>query len=207
MRYSVTMSTTMKEYNINPSGEKYYRQNNNQIKPTIRCKPTATVEALDLAGWPLPTGEYKQPEDNLTAMIEKTYGQDSPEDWNKIQLAINGHFLASQKPVIGPRWNWDIKEVLFGLISGIPFAASTWLTKGGHVVNIVGFTTSDDSPPVHWRALNLGAVHEIIIDDPYGDRTSGKYDTSKSGHNNRYKADFFIKNLWRGIGIQIKRKS
>ena len=30
--------------------EKYYRQNNNELSPLIRCKPTATVECLDLAG-------------------------------------------------------------------------------------------------------------------------------------------------------------
>lgn len=197
----------MKEYNINSSGEKYYRQNNNLIKPSIRCKPTATVEALDLAMWPLPSGGYKQPEDNLTEMVEQTYGPDAPEDWDSIRMAINGHFLSGPKPIIGPRWDWDIREVLFGITCGVPFASSTWLTKGGHVVNIIGFTTTDEALPIQWKALNLDAVSEIIIDDPYGDRTSGKYDTTKSGHNNRYTREFFIKNLWRGIGIQIKRNN
>lgn len=201
----MSYSISMKEYNINQIGKKYYRQNNNQIKPSIRCKPTATVEALDLAGWLLPPGSYKQPEDNLTSYMEGVYGPDSPEEWDSIRMAINGHFLAGPKPVIGPRWNWDIREALFGITCGVPFVCSTWLTKEGHVVNIIGFTTTEEKPTLHWRALNLDAVHEIIIDDPYGDKTGGKYDVSKTGHNNRYRAEFFIKTLWRGIGIQIKR--
>ena len=195
----------MREWNLNPTGEKYYRQNNNLIKPFIRCKPTATIEGLDLAGWPLPTGGYKQPEDNLTAMMEKTYGDDSPEDWNHIRSAINDHFLPVQKPVIGPRWNWTIQEALYGITRGVPFVASTWLTKGGHVVVIVGFTSNDESTPRNPGEILLDEIETIIIDDPYGDRTSGKYDTSKSGFNNRYPAKFFIENLWRGTGIQIKR--
>ena len=195
----------MKEYNINPTGQKYYLQNNNLIKPTIRCKPTATVEGLDLADWPLPEGSYQQPEDNLTSYMEGVLGPNSPEDWDSIRMAINGHFLAGPKPVIGPRWNWDIREALFGLTCGEPFVASTWLTKAGHVVNIIGFVTTDDTLPLQWRALNMDAVTEIIIDDPYGDKTSGTYDVGKTGHNNRYPAKFFIEKLWRGTGIQIKR--
>lgn len=203
----MSYSIPMKEYNINPTGQKYYRQNNNQIKPTIRCKPTATVEGLDLADWPLPAGGYKQPEDNLTAMMETTYGPNAPEEWDLIRMAVNGHFLPGPKPVIGPRWDWDIREALFGITCGKPFVCSTWLTKEGHVVNIIGFVTTDDTIPLQWKALNLDAVTEILIDDPYGDRTSGKYETSKTGHKNRYPADFFIKTLWRGTGIQIRRNA
>lgn len=195
----------MKIWNLNPSGNKYYRQNNNLIKPSIRCKPTATVEGLDIAGWPLPQGSYSQPEDNLTAFMESTYGENSPENWESIRMAINGHFLPGPKPVTGPRWNWTIQEALYGLTKGLPFIASTWLTKGGHVVVIVGFTTDDENTPKEPGDIDLTKVRDIIIDDPYGDRTSGTYDTRKSGHNNRYKKDFFIADLWRGVGIQIKR--
>lgn len=195
----------MREWNLNPTGEKYYRQNNNVLKPSIRCKPTGTIEGLDLAGWPLPSGGYKQPEDNLTAMMEKTYGPDSPEDWTSIKQAINGHFLPGPKPIIGPRWDWKIEDALFGITRGVPFVASTWLTKGGHVVVIVGFTTNDESTPLSAREILLDQIESIIIDDPYGDRTSGSYNTAKSGHNNRYQFKMFHEKLWRGIGIQIKR--
>jgi len=197
----------MREWNLDPSSLHYFSQNNNIIHPAIRCKPTSTICGLDIQGYPLPTGGYKQPEDNLTSMMETTYGVDSPENWDSIRMAINGHFLPGPKPVIGPRWNWDITEALFGITVGIPFIASTWLTKAGHVVTIIGFTSDDESTPLHPSEIILSSVKEIIIHDPYGDRTSGTYDKTKSGKNNRYPAGFFISNLWRGTGIQIKGKS
>lgn len=196
----------MREWNLDPKGLHYYSQNNNVLKPSIRCKPTSTVCGLEICGYTLPAGPYKQPEDNLTAYMEETFGPDSPEDWASIELAVNSHFLPEQKPVKGPRWNWTMREALFGITRGVPFVASTWLTKGGHVVTIIGFTTDDDTVPTSWDFVKMEKVREIIIHDPYGDRTSGVYDKTKTGKANRYLAGFFLTNLWRGIGIQIKVK-
>lgn len=194
----------MRTFNISDPA-KYYRQNNNEIRPLIRCKPTATVEALDLAGWPLPAGAFRQPEDNLTAYCEAKWGQDAPEDWDCIVKAVNGAFsTASVKPIIGPRYDWDVREALFGITRGLPFVASTWLTTGGHVVNIVGFTTREDVMPAYWLDLKFDAVETIIIDDPYGSKVSGAYDTKASGFNNVYSKSDFLK-FWRGTGIQVRR--
>lgn len=195
----------MREWNISDP-KKYYRQNNNDLSPNVRCKPTALVQGLDLAGWKLPSGKRKQPEDNLTEFMEQKYGKDSPENWTLIVRAINEHFLPGSGAVIGPRYNWMIREALFGLTQGVPFVASTWLTDSGHVVNIVGFTTDDESIPLKWDDILFSAIREIIIDDPFGCRTSGKYDTKKSGFNNRYPRDEFMK-LWRSIGVQVRRNS
>ena len=195
----------MREWNLDPTGQHYYSQRNNALKPSIRCKPTSTVCGLEILDYPLPRGLYEQPEDNLTDYMEKTFGPDSPEDWASIEKAINGHFLPMKKPVVGPRWNWTIREALFGITLGLPFIASTWLTKAGHVVTIIGFTTNDESTPRNWQEIDFDQVQEIIIHDPYGDRTSGEY-TSKMGRGNRYPATFFYVKLWRGIGIQIKGK-
>ena len=192
----------MREYNISDRN-KYYRQNNNELKPGIRCKPTATVEALDLAGLTLPSGGYKQPEDNLTDYMERVYGPDSPEDWGYINKAINDHFLPGTSAVIGPRYNWTLAEALFGLTQHIPFVASTWLTPFGHVVNIVGFITEQEEDIKDLPSLKMNAVKTIIIDDPYGDKTSGVYVTKKTGFNNKYDKTFFHLHLWRGIGIQV----
>jgi len=196
----------MREWNLDPNGVHYFSQNNNLIHPSIRCKPTSTICGLDICGYTLPSGGYKQPEDNLTAMMEMYYGVDSPEDWASITKALNEHFYPKEKPVIGPRWNWDIAEILYGITRKIPFIASTWLTKGGHVVTVTGFTTDDEAAPSNARSILLSSVKEIIIHDPYGDRTSGVYDKTKSGKNNRYPARAFIDTLWRGTGIQIKGK-
>ena len=203
-------------FNLSPTKENYYRQNNNTVDPGVTCKPTATVEALALAGWPLPRGEMPQPEDNLTNLCrtgeahnvmlkvdQLLQGRNPNEVWEVIAWAINENWYPTYRPLIGPRYNWSLREVLQGIVNGYPFAASTWLTKGGHVVNIVGFETGQDLS--HGVQVETARVKQIIIDDPYGDRTSGTYDTTKSGWNNRYNIIDFWR-LWRGVGIQIRPK-
>lgn len=194
----------MSQYHLNPKGEKYYSQMNNILKPTIRCKPTATIEALDLAGWPLPAGAFKQPEDNLTAYCEAKWGPDAPEDWERIVEAINGYFLAAEKPLT-LRYNWQVREALWGLRQGLPFACSTHLTKAGHVVNLVDWETSQDWSSVRgWSEIKVSQIKAVFIDDPYGDRTSGKYEM-KSGWNCRYQFSDLLE-IWKGAGVQVKRK-
>jgi len=195
----------MRIYNLSTDRKFYYSQRNNLIKPTIRCKPTGTTEGLDISGWPLPGGEYKQPEDNLTAYCEKTWGADAPEDWGKIMQAVNGHFLPGDKPVIGPLWAWDLRDALFGITKGIPFVASTWLTKGGHVVVIVGFETEQEEEIESFVNLKLEQVQNVIIDDPYGNRTNGSYGADVDGWNNRYDIKTWL-TLWRSTGVQIRKK-
>ncbi|RPI63106.1 MAG: hypothetical protein EHM48_02990 [Planctomycetaceae bacterium] len=207
----------MREYNLSPTKANYYSQRNNQIDPKVTCKPTATVEALAIAGWPFPKNEqYPQPEDALTAQCRtgdaqtimlradpKAQGQNPNEYWEVIAWAVNALWYPKQRPLIGPRWNWTIREALHGIIRGVPFVASTKLTASGHVVNIVGFTTEQEGDVFDSISLDLGAVKEIIIDDPYGDRTSGRYNLDKTGWNNRYPIADFMK-LWTGVGVQIR---
>jgi hypothetical protein len=192
-------------FNLSKTRDTYFSQRNNVIRPTIRCKPTGTTEGLAIAGWPLPTGDYKQPEDNLTSYCEKTWGIDAPEDWGKIAEAINEHFLLKDKPVIGPRWDWDLREALFGITQGIPFVASTWLTKVGHIVTLVGFEIEQAEAKV-WKDIDLAKVKNIIIDDPYGNRTSGHYGADLDGWNNKYDMNTWL-TLWRSTGVQIKKRS
>ena len=184
---------------------KYYRQNNNEIKPGIRCKPTATIEGLDLAGWPLPSGSRKQPEDNLTEWMESHLGKDSPEEWGMIVQAINGHFLPNDKPLT-LRWNWSIEEALFSIVERKPFVLSSALTDAGHIVGLVEFETKSEKVPKSYQEINLADIVRIFIDDPYGKKVNGKYDTSLSGFRVEYSLAEF-KRIWRGIGIQIKRKA
>ena len=205
----------MTTYNLSPDKRNYYSQRNNALDPGITCKPTATVEALAIAGWPVPRGDYPQAEDNLTATCRTgeahnvmlkvgpdLQGRNPNEVWEVIAWAINDIHLPTKRPVIGPRYNWSLQEALYGITKGYPFAASTWLTKGGHVVVIVGFDTEQSDRPEKIADLDISNVKQIIIDDPYGDRTSGKYEV-KSGWNNRYSIAEFWK-LWRGVGIQVK---
>lgn len=209
----------MRTFNLSPRPTWYYSQRNNELDPQNVCKPTATVEALALAGWRPPRGVYRQPEDNLTAIcrseeaeavmlsIDPALKDTQPNEvWGVVAWAVNTFWFPGSKPVIGPRWNWQLRDVLWGITQGRPFAASTWLTRYGHVVAVVGYTTEQEDAPDRPENLDMTKVLEIIIDDPYGDRTSGKYDLLKTGWNNRYSMADWLP-LWRGIGIQIRRKA
>jgi hypothetical protein len=175
--------------------EKYYRQNNNELSPMIRCKPTSTVECLDLAGWEpeqIITGNYRQPEDNLTDYIEKTYGKDAPEDWTAIIKAVR-HFYG--QTVCKFHNEKILKDMLRIVEKGNPCAISTRLSQGGHVVSLVGFEAN----------TSIDDVHTVIIDDPYGNKTSGLYDTGSSGFNNKYKYKIF-EALFKGYGLEVFKK-
>ena len=175
--------------------EKYYRQNNNELSPLIRCKPTSTVESLDLAGWEpadVITGDYKQPEDNLTDYIEKTYGKDAPEDWTAIIKAVR-HFYG--QTVCRFRSGWDLQAVMRAVQSGNPCSLSTRLTQGGHVVTFVGYEIDE----------RLHEVTSVIINDPVGNKTSGVYDYGVSGFNCRYQYKVF-EALYKQFGLEVFKK-
>jgi len=223
----------VKVYDLAPNADRYYRQNGsgpgaNEIAPGVTCKPTSTIMGHDVGGWPVPSHGaagfekaltmYRQPEDNLTALCRSPEGEaymlaidpglkGTPpnEVWFVIAWALRKIYC--RKTIVGPRWDWSLREALWGIARlRLPFVASTSLSKGGHVVMISGYRTEQDEVPPNYFALDLEAVKEIIIDDPYGKHlvTAG-YDVNQSGYHNRYTLAEF-KNYWRGIGIQILRK-
>ncbi len=209
----------MRTYNLSPTKDNYYSQRNNEIDPSVTCKPTSTIECLDLAGWPMPFGGFHQPEDYLTSLCRSDAGKqalarfspknktDKPnEDWHVIKWALS--VIYKSKPVISDlRWDWTLKEALFGITKGKPFACSTWLTKGGHVVSLVGFETEQTEDIPSLQALDMTKVRAVIIDDPYGNRLAKDgYLSGESGWNNRYSIGTWA-DYWRGIGLQINKAS
>jgi hypothetical protein len=215
-------------YDLSPSRDKYYRQNGwgpgrNEIDPGVTCKPTSVVMALDIAGWPmeplLSAFNYKQPEDCLTALCRSPEAEayklsvdmnlkDTPgnEVWAVIAWALTK--LYGARVFSGPRWAWSMKEVLWGIAKlKRPFAASTWLTKGGHVVDIVGFETAQENLGEAWYDVKLGELSALIIDDPAGVRMAdGAYDQAVSGYHTHYTIEEFMARYWRGTGLQIVKK-
>lgn len=223
----------MRTYDLAPDATRYYRQNGsgpgaNDIAPGTTCKPTSTIMGLDVAGYPVPGHGvpgfdprlcmYKQPEDNLTALCRSPEAEayklmidpaltDTPgnEVWAVIIWALKRFY--GFVPAMGPRWDWRLQEALWGIARlGRPFIPSTSLSPGGHVVMIAGFVTEQEEAPEKFLDLDLGAVTEVIVDDPYGlHLPGGGYDTSRSGYHTRYAlADWRM--YWRGIGIQILRR-
>lgn len=225
----------MTTFDLNPTGEKYYRQNGwgpgrNEIDPPNVCKPTGTIWGHDVAGWPVPGHGvpgfdpllcmYRQAEDNLTKLCRtpEAYAymravcpdldpDTKPNEvWQVIAWGLRKFY--GVPTIVGPRWNWDLREALWG-ISRLhrPFVPSTWLAPKGHVVGIAGYITEQDQIPATWMELDLGAVKEIIIDDPAGKHLpGGGYDSSKSGFHERYTLEEWLR-YWRGTGIQVLRKS
>jgi hypothetical protein len=223
----------MKTYDLTPDTSRYYRQNGpgpgaNDIAPGATCKPTSTIMGLDVAGWPVPAHGvagfdprlcmYRQPEDNLTALCRSPEAEayklvidpalkDTPgnEVWAVVAWALKR--LYGFAPIKGPRWDWSLKEALLGIARDRrPFVASTSLSPGGHVVMLAGYVTEQDQSPATSLELDLAAVKEIIVDDPYGlHLPGGGYDTASSGYHTRYSLEEW-RTYWCGIGIQILRK-
>lgn len=208
----------MKTYNLSPTRATYHSQRNNAVDPGKTCKPEATAECLAIAGWGKAPGKFAQSGDNITALCRSEEGHAamrrlSPtnptpypnEDWKVVGWAVNDVLFKGQKPIIGPRWNWDIREILLGIVDGIPAAVSTQFTKYGHIVCVVGFTTDQDLTGITgWGDIDTAQVKGIIIDDPYGDRTSGSY-TSEDGYNCLFPLKEFL-SLWKSAGIQVRVK-
>jgi hypothetical protein len=127
------------------------------------------------------------------------------EVWGVIKWAVN-QWYPRQNPIIGPRWDWTLREALYGISRfRRPFATSTWLTKGGHVVMIAGYVTEQDRIPASYSEIDIDAIKQIIVDDPYGLKIIGNgYDTDKTGYHTMYSLSLW-KEVWRGIGIQVRR--
>ncbi|MDD5303074.1 MAG: hypothetical protein PHS14_08180 [Elusimicrobia bacterium] len=162
---------------------------------------------------------FKQPEDNLTALcrtpeayayMRANYPWLDPntkpnEVWGVIAWGLK--ILYGIVTIEGPRFNWDLREALWGISRWRrPFVASTWLAPAGHVVNLNGYKTEQNDIAPTWMDLDLAAVKEVIVDDPAGHHLpGGGYDSSKTGYHERYTLEEW-KRYWRGVGIQILRK-
>jgi hypothetical protein len=149
-------------YNLSPTKENYYSQRNNKIDPNNTCKPTATIEALALAGWPFPQNEhYPQPEDALTALCRtglahaimlqadpKANDRNPNEYWEVIAWAINDEWYPTYRPLIGPRWNWTLREVCMGLLK------ESRLLHQQNSPNMVTLSMSSDLSPSKTITMN-----------------------------------------------------
>jgi hypothetical protein len=154
-----------KELDINVSnGKENYSQRNNELDPFGSCNVTSMCMALDYIGYSFPTGQYKQPEDNLyqfmkdhnlepTVHAELSIGVNK---WIRKDNATNFSVHRSIDQVFG-----EIREgrpvVLSGTFPGFP---KVMPKPYGHVVCLVGGIWQDD--------LGRGLPDQIIIDDPFG---------------------------------------
>lgn len=202
--------------------EDYYSQRNNQYKKTIgaskmeascMCNVTVLCEGFDVGGWYLPSGEYKQPEDNLCDYVVKEsekedsyYAKHFPamwKDWvhgkkdaywpNEVHevLAheVNKWFGCSNADKF--RTNVTMEEIVKQLfINRMPIPISVKFGKLNHIVLLTGFETSIGDDFTFLRALDEGTglgIQKFIYDDPYGafDWKTLTYPTNRGSGNNQ----------------------
>ncbi len=186
----------------------YYTQRNNEIEPEASCNVTAMVQALSVAGWPLPKGRHKQPEDNLMDFIrhDKTVlkkwrridpqGKYPPNQWHDL-LCLGTNLWLDAGGIEGAEYiallrcfGFEDFKALIDRGGAAVFSGRFKTRRGsiGHIVAGVGYY--------------MGREDEgILIDDPYGDYHS-KY-SAVTGNDVAMPKDDFV-NLLRPLGKEEK---
>jgi len=163
----------------NSDGKPYYSQRNNELSPGSSCNVTSMISGLVSASWPLPAGNYKQPEDNLLDFIrtnpavQEKWAQVCPrKDIPPNQLhevlcfGTNLWIESLKGPKIQLLWSLGIKDIKKAIDDGGAVVMSGRFQDQrsgeiGHIVPVVGYQATDE-----------GEVTHVIIDDPWGDYES-----------------------------------
>ena len=187
-----------KIYKVDSSrGKSIFSQRNNQVRPGASCNVTSMVMMLDYAKIRLPTGPYKQPEDNLLTFllsdkrVEEYYREVAPADYakyiqtgkdpeisfppNEVHMVLSfGTNLWLGKQVTKFYGELPIASLLYQTVAGRSCVISGEFAGLHHVVTLVGFSsTQDPSTVLKVEDIDMTQVLSIIIDDPYGDYRSG----------------------------------
>jgi len=163
----------------NSDGKPYYSQRNNELSPGSSCNVTSMISGLVSAGWPLPSGKYKQPEDNLLdfirtdPMVQNKWIEVCPKkDIPPNQLhevlcfATNLWIKHLGGPEIKLLWQLSIGDIKSVIDNGGAVVMSGRFQDAhsgeiGHIVAAVGYQVTDG-----------GEVTHLILDDPWGDYES-----------------------------------
>lgn len=218
----------MMRYNCSANKENYSQRNNRyvfvnkdvRIYSGVTCAPTSMIQALDYAGFKIPTITGEQPEDSFTKFmvesseIDTKYKSMLPVMWRDWKdgkkdayapheihklLAYGANVYLGTEAVIF-REDVSLNELtkqicvdsLPAIISGcIPYNN----TKLNHVVTLVGFTYDD-----HYKEDTK--PRSLIIDDPYGDLRKN-YAPNSTGNDIEISFQYFIKNF-KPLGKEIK---
>jgi len=163
----------------NSDGKAYYSQRNNELNPGSSCNVTSMVSGLVSAGWPLPAGKFKQPEDNLldfilsSPAVQKRWDAIDPKHKtppNQIHellcLGTNLWVEHLRGPEILLIWQLSLVDIRDAINQGGAVVVSGRFQDErsgeiGHIVAAVGYQADDD-----------GKVTHVILDDPWGDYES-----------------------------------
>ena len=160
----------------NSDGKPYYSQRNNELSPGSSCNVTSMVSGLVSAGWPLPAGKFKQPEDNLLDLIRSSPvvqrrwdaidpGHKTPPNQIHELLCLGTNIWVEHLggPKIELLWRLYIADVKKAIDEGGAVVMSGRFQDAksgeiGHIVAVVGY-----------QAADAGEVTHFILDDPWGD--------------------------------------
>jgi hypothetical protein len=166
-------------------GKRNYSQRNNELLPHASCNTTSIVMALDYIGYTLPKGEYRQPEDNLTAFMDSPLMLEYRNDWAKsmgvlwplqyrpaellhcLEIGTN-EWLGKQAVTYND--SIDSHNIFFEIMQGRPVVLSTAFTSYGHIVTLVGIETPQKNI-YEPDEIRLDTITKIFIDDPWGNVT------------------------------------
>ena len=170
----------------------FHTQRNNLIDPADTCNVTSMINALKASGIKLPAVEG-QPEDALSKILASREAKD--------KLAKDFPSMASMPPrEVHAMLSWAVNEKLMGAkvttfsssvsLQEILFrlakkhaasVVSTTMTRGGHLVAVVGFSSTQSIDEIKNPAtVSLKQVRRIYLLDSWGDWSSC-YDAGSSG--------------------------
>jgi len=170
----------------------YHTQRNNLIDPTDTCNVTSMINALKASGIRIPVTEG-QPEDTLAKILGSKEAKD--------KLAKEFPSMASMPPrEVHAMLSWAVNEKLVGAkvttfassvsLQEILFriakhraasVVSTTMTRRGHLVAVVGFSSTQSIDEIKNPAtVALKQVRRIYLLDSWGD-WSACYEAGSSG--------------------------
>lgn len=169
----------------------YHTQRNNEVLPLTSCGATAAVMALKASGWPVTAPRGVQPEDHLTGILLSPDAVERrgaiPGEWaddispNQIHVVLSwGINQWMKKPAVRFTESGTLSEIVWRLYHRTALVMNGLFAGLDHNVAVVGFITLQHE--YEWLtgrdAIDLTKITAVIIDDPWGDYTTGYKDAN-----------------------------
>lgn len=165
------------------NSDDFHTQRNNRIDPVNTCNTTAMINALKASGIAMPATKG-QPEDVLTEILDSQEARDKlardypqmasmpPREVHAmLSWAVNEKFIGRRVTMFS--MSVSLNEILFRVAKKASASViSTTMTRGGHLVAVVGFSTVQALEKIKSpQDINIKLVRRIYLLDSWGDWT------------------------------------
>ncbi len=186
----------------NSEGFSYFSQRNNKKRPGSACNVTAATQACALTGNEFNHPDGIQPEDYLMSILESGEAKrklNSIFPWAKFNPWNTSHVIAwAVNKAVGKTIcevkKITLQEMLYHILVGGAIVVGGKFTRSGHFITVVGWGSDQFSPITQINKptdIDINLVTDIIIDDPWGDYTTGYRDPC--GNDITLHIDIFMK--------------